>query len=280
MLRPVLFISFLSIFAAANAQHLRWRPADDQGSYRCIYGEIDVVSTAPTTYFCGCNWWPSAPAGGYTGIQDVDGRKHLMIFSVWDTAADLHSAPVERGDARAQLSRFGGEGEGGKTLLPYSWQLNRTYRFFIVKRQDEVNNRTLASAYFYDDFQDRWVYDATIASPNNGDKAVKGFGGDMNAFLENWSGADKNAPRLALYRLWVGTTPDDLVKVTDATGNGTWGTYGNSYFLASGNPQPLLNFINSGDKPSAWGTTDHLGVPDEKLSPDLLGALKSLFAGN
>lgn len=279
MLRPMLSATLLlGAFAGANAQHLWWHPADDQGSYRCIYGEIDVLATGPTTYFCGCNWWPGAPAGGYTGIQQLEDGKHLMIFSIWDTTPDLHSVAIGKGDPRTELTRFGGEGEGGRTILQYDWQPNKTYRYFIVKRQDEANNQTLATAYFYDDYLDRWVYEATIASPNNGDKAVQGFGGSMNAFLENFGGKYKEAPRLALYRLWVGATPDNLVEVTNATGDGTWGTLGGSYFLASGGGQSLADFItNSPDH--GWGRTDPLTVPEEKLSTKLLQSLKSLFAG-
>ncbi len=267
----------------ARAQHLAgliWRPKDDQGSYRCIYGEIQVLATANSTYYCGCNWWPSCPAGGYTGIQDIDGLKHLMIFSIWDTTSDLHTVAVDQGDPRAELSRFGGEGEGGKTLLPYHWELGKTYRYFILKRQDDANKRTLASSFFYDDGLGQWVYEATIASPDNGDKCIKGFGGMMNAFLENFGKTDKSIPRLALYRLWVGTTPDNLTCVTEANGSGLWGTLNDWFFLGGGDDATVKGLINGfieGNAQPAFGAQGRLSIGDRKVQPEFLRPLKRLL---
>jgi hypothetical protein len=270
----------LGFVGAAHAQYLFWRPKDDQGSYRCVYGEITVLATAPTTYFCGLNWWPSCPAGGYTGIQDIDGAKHAMIFSIWDTTSELHSAAVEEGDPRTVLSRFGGEGEGGKSMLPYNWQVGKTYRFFVFKRQDKAFNRTLASTYFFDDELGRWVYEATIASPNNGDKCVAGFGGMLNAFVENWSGQDKSAPRIATYRLWVGTTPANLTPVTEADGKGMWGVLNDSFYLASGDPSVAMGLVDSaviGDGIAVRGADKRLSVSARAVPLSLVKTLQTLL---
>ena len=45
----------------ASAQHLWWDLAG-QGKGTCIYGEITVLATQPTTYYCGANWHPGEPA--------------------------------------------------------------------------------------------------------------------------------------------------------------------------------------------------------------------------
>lgn len=270
-------LMLLRLMGAVHAQALIWRPKDDQGSYRCIYGEITVLATAPKTYYCGCNWWPSCPAGGYTGIQDL-GAKHAMIFSIWDTSAEMHTVAVDQGDPRTELSRFGGEGEGGKSMLAYNWRLGQTYRYFVFKRQDEEHKCTLASTFFYDDELGRWVYEATIASPDNGDKCIKGFGGMMNAFLENFGGQDKDVPRLAAYRLWVGTTPDNLTCVTEANGNGhgMWGVVNDSFFLASGDEATVRGLVNGGQTSSGepvWGAAARLQVSDTKISREIVKAL-------
>lgn len=272
----------LGLAGVASAQHLSdlvWRPKDDQGSYRILYGEIDVLATAPSTYFCGINWWPSCPAGGYTGIQDL-GTKHAMIFSIWDTSADLHTVATEAGDPRTELSRFGGEGEGGKSMLNYNWRLGKTYRYVIYKRQDAAKKNTLASAYFYDDGLDRWVYEATIVAPNNGDKCILGFGGYMNAFLENFGHTDANVPRLALYRMWMGTTPDNLTRVTAANGHGMYGTLNDSFFLAAGEKsvvEGLVNGSQSGAVEPVFGQGEWMNVSDRKLPADLIKSLKRVL---
>src|SRR5580658_8241250 len=92
--------ALLAVLPSANAQHLLWRYPQRPGGYTCVYGEITVLATNKTTYYCGSNWWPGNPAGGYAGIQDVSdapkfmcwpmgSNDHLMIFSIWDTAPGL-----------------------------------------------------------------------------------------------------------------------------------------------------------------------------------------------
>ena len=257
-----------------------WQPSPNDGHYRCLYGEIQVLSTAPTTYYCGCNWWPGAAAGGYTGIQDNGGARRVMIFSVWDTSATEHTVAVTAGDARTVLHRFGGEGEGGQSILPYQWQLGETYRFMVVKKQDAASDSTMASTFFYDAGRKKWVYEATIQSPNGGKKSVAGFGGMLNAFLENYGGRDKQAPRLARYRLWVGTTPGDLSFVSSARGDGHWGTLGDWFYLASGNEdewRAIGRTTPEGGEPSAGGG-EAMSIPGGVAPMDSVGELERLFA--
>lgn len=51
----------------AEAQHLWWS-IEKQGSATCLYGEITVFATHPSIYYCGANWHPGEPAGGYCGM--------------------------------------------------------------------------------------------------------------------------------------------------------------------------------------------------------------------
>ncbi|HTQ10334.1 MAG TPA: DUF3472 domain-containing protein [Fimbriimonadaceae bacterium] len=263
----------------ASAQHLIWKYQPSSTGYTCLYGEIQPIATNKTIYFCGCNWWPGAAAGGYTGIQDPGGGRHNMIFSIWDTSKDLHPKTIAQ-DERTQANRFGGEGEGAHTHLDYDWQLGKTYQFYAVKRQDASGANTLCTVYFYDDGLKKWVSEATIASPNNGQESVKTFGGMLNSFLENWSGQEREKPKLCLYRLWLGTKPSDLTEVTESSGDGKWGVLNHSFYLAEGEDaslDPILQATRTSEQDQTIGAHDALscGVA-QPLSPRLVRQLEKL----
>lgn len=222
--------------AAAQAQHLWWHAPTADHPYTAIYGEIQVLATNKTIYYCGCNWWPGAPAGGYTGIQDPGGGRHNMIFSIWDTSPTLHPEVVQA-DPRTVYNRFGGEGTGAHTHLDYAWPLDKTYRFYATK--STTGSSTYTRLYFYDELLGTWVHEATIANPTNGNVSVTSFGGGLNAFLENWSGEERAKPKLALYRLWIGTNPHDLVNITEGAGDGKWGVLDDTFYLAEGDADAL-----------------------------------------
>ena len=65
------------------------------------------------------------------------------------------------------------------------------------------------------------------------------LGGGMNSFLENFSGRDREVPKLALYRLWLGTSVDKMKCLTRAVGDGKWGQLHGAYFLAEGDDAKL-----------------------------------------
>lgn len=265
--------------AHAESTYLHWQAAPIPVNYTCIYGEIDVLATAPGTYFCGCNWWPGAEAGGYTGIQQLSEGPHVMIFSIWDSAPGLLSQPVDwaRGTT---AGRFGGEGVGARTIRNYNWRVGRTYRYFCIKKQ--AGSVTLTSAYYFDDEVNKWVYTATIASPNmEGHGGIGGFGGGLNAFVENFSGGNKDNPRLALYRLWMGTSVSELSEVTSASGAGAWGVLRDSFYIGFGDPTSVDMLINreSGDSQATRGGSEWLHVSQRKLPPELLKQLEQLARG-
>jgi len=284
MTRTVLVGACLATFIAAagyaGAQHLFWMPPAPDAKYTCLYGEIEVLATGPTIYYCGCNWWPGNPAGGYCGIQDAGGGRRLMIFSVWDTSPTLHPI-VTQADPRTKYNRFGGEGEGAHTHMDYDWQLGRTFRYYVRKEPDRTGANTLTRMYFYDDEAHKWVHEATIASPNDGHASVPTFGGMLNAFLENWSGQSRAIPKLALYRLWVGTSPKNLTNVTDARGDGTWGVLNDTFFLAEGDASALADIIREKRKDGlrfiqGEGAHTVLHVTPRRVSPRVVRELEHL----
>ena len=244
---PVKFVNakYFSLFLAgallsggrAAAQHLWWNLAG-QGGGTCLYGEITVLATHPTTYYCGANWHPGEPAGGYCGIQHNGPLERRTIFSVWDTSPKLHPVVSEAGP-QTVFGRFGGEGEGGHTHALWNWNTNEIFQFFVRKQPGAQPDTTDARYYIYDRGGKKWLHLATITSPNGGQRCVATLGGGVNSFLENFSGQDVSAPRLALYRLWLGPDVENLKCLTQAAGDGSWGELHDAYFLASGGASEL-----------------------------------------
>jgi hypothetical protein len=228
----------LGLFAPASAlaQHLWWN-LEGQKDATCLYGEITVLATAPCIYYCGANWHPGEPAGGYCGIQHNSETERRTIFSIWDTTATLHPK-VTAADPKTIFNRFGGEGEGAHTHMVWPWNIGDTFQFFVRKQQGK-GDTTDTRYYIYDRSQKKWLHSATISNPNGGKASVATIGGGLNSFLENFAGKDKEVPKLALYRLWLGNSLDSMKCLTRAQGDGTWGQFHDCYFLAEGDPAAL-----------------------------------------
>jgi hypothetical protein len=266
----------------AHAQHLWW----DVKAYpdaTCLYGEITVLATHHAIYYCGANWHPGEPAGGYCGIQHNSAKERRTIFSIWDTSPQLHPS-VSEADAQTIFNRFGGEGEGAHTHMRWNWQSAETFQFFVQKQPGQEPDTTAARYYVFDRNDQQWRHSATIVSPNGDDKARKSVstvGGGLASFLENFAGRDADVPKLALYRLWVGTSPDKLVCLTVARGDGQWGTLHDAYFLAEGNREQLDRVFDALRErygaPRFGKQGERLDpISDRPLSRELIAALKAL----
>ena len=280
-MKPLRLLSLVALAAApfAQAQHLIWI-AGDGGKKptpaTCLYGEIEVLATGPTIYYCGCNWWPGNPAGGYTGIQDAGEGRKLTIFSIWDTSPTLHPETVQA-DPRTVHNRFGGEGEGQHTHLDYNWPMKKLFRYYVTKEQDAAKANTLTRMYFYDEGLNKWVLEATISSPNNGSQSVETFGGMLNSFLENWSGEKREVPKLAIYRLWIGDSPSKMENLCQVQGDAKWGVLGGDFYLAEGDDDALAPIFQATGKPRTVGK-DHspLTVKPRTLSKRTIKELEGL----
>lgn len=221
----------------AQAQHLWWN-LEGQKDATCAYGEITVLATHPNIYYCGVTWHPGEPAGGYCGIQHNGGTERRTIFSIWDTSPTLHPT-VTYADPKTEHNRFGGEGTGGHTHMLWAWKVGETFHFFVRKRPGKEPDTTDTQYFIYDPRPGAWLHVATITNPNGGFKSVSTIGGGMNSFLENFAGKDREAPKLALYRLWIGPSANKLKCLTRSGGDATWGELGDAYFLAEGYPAQL-----------------------------------------
>jgi hypothetical protein len=269
----------LLLCATAQAQHLWWQ-LGGQKNATCLYGEITVLATAPHIYYCGANWHPGEPAGGYCGIQHNSDTERRTIFSIWDTSPELHPE-VTAADARTVYSRFGGEGTGAHTHMLWPWNVGDTFQFF-VRKQPGQGDTTDTRYYVYDRIQKSWLHSATISSPNGGKACVASIGGGLNSFLENFAGKDRAVPKLALYRLWLGPNVDAMKCLTRAGGDGTWGQLNGTYFLAEGDPAALNDLFGQLNQkgfglPAMGEKGKRLEpIPDTPVPGEVIAALKKL----
>src|SRR5689334_12209619 len=71
---------------ACRSVHLQYKsPAGT-----AFYNEVTVDQSAPGTYFCVCGF-----NHGYFGIQQIDDKKKVGIFSVWDPGKQDNPNEVE-----------------------------------------------------------------------------------------------------------------------------------------------------------------------------------------
>jgi len=268
--------------AKVEAQHLWW-DREKQDDAACLYGEITVLATHPGIYYCGANWHPGEPAGGYCGIQHNGVKERRTIFSIWDTAAKLHPKVMEA-DSKTIFDRFGNEGEGAHTHMLWNWQVGKTFQFFVHKQPGSDGKTTEARYYIFDHETKAWLHSATIISPNGdkkSEKSVETIGGGLNSFLENFDGKDKAVPKLALYRLWLGTDVENMKCLTRAGGDGVWGKLHDAYFLAEGGKKELDTMFDGFKKQygaPVFGEKGHKLDPisDKPVPPEVVKALKNL----
>ena len=269
----------LTFSANVQAQRLWW-DLQGQNDATCLYGEITVLATHPGIYYCGANWHPGEPAGGYCGIQHIGRQERQTIFSIWDTSPDLHPK-VTAADPRTIFGLFDGEGAGAHTHMPWPWNLGSPFQFFVHKLPGKTPDTTDTSYYIYDRFQKSWLHSATIANPNDGKKSVATIGGGLNSFLENFTGEDRAVPKLALYRLWLGPSVEKMKCLTRADGDGIWGQFRDAYFLAEGDPAALNDVFARWKKKYGQPVMGEVGknlgpISDIRLANKLIVGLKKL----
>jgi hypothetical protein len=286
-----LLVVALAVPRAAQAQHLGW-PLEVNGRpmqrVTFLYGEMEVLASGPGAYFCGAGWY-----GAYSGIQEPFNLPKLTIFSVWDTSPKLHPRVVQADD-RTVYKRFGGEGTGAHSHLNYPWEIGKVFKFALTKETETSGANTLITYYFFDDYLNRWVLEATISSPTDNKDWVRYFVGPY-AFLENWTGQGRETPRLCLFRLWAGASPTSLIFLRKATGDGSpavlkgtsiaagWGVLNNSFYLAQASDASALEELLAKQPKTAGsvlplikGGKAPLFVPTSKLSDGTIAALKAL----
>ncbi|KKX49846.1 DUF3472 domain-containing protein [Sphingobacterium sp. IITKGP-BTPF85] len=125
------------------------------------------------------------------GLQDTPdlryGTSNIMLASLWDkNTATNNLAFYSYLDSKTIASRFGGEGDGQKTLNPYNWTLNTWYNMVI--RSWKENGKIYIANFVQDLSTGKWLHTSTI-----GREASAGYlGSGTGTFLENWVGDNPN----------------------------------------------------------------------------------------
>ncbi len=217
-----------------------------QGSYACLLG-FD---------------------GGYAGVQELSDGRHVAIFSVWEPGKMSFSAREKDVDHAIRteclysgegvhVSRFGGEGTGGKSMMLYPWELGKPITMAVHARpQGEL--RTAYTCWVWNEMENAWFRMATFSSLV-GDN-TKGL---MNpySFLEDFrrNVTSRDHVRVARFNrmwCWNGTkwsTADKARFSADANTLQTIdaGPAANGYWLATGGATvnrtvKLWDFITAG----------------------------------
>ena len=135
-MKHLLFLLALSKFAAAAEPraacsiHFAW-PAPPA---LWFYNEATVRESTRGSYFMVCGW-----NTGYFGIQELGDGKKVAIFSVWDPAKgnNPNNVPLEQcvevlhEGKDVTVSRFGGEGTGGKSMMSFDWKIGEKVRCLV-----------------------------------------------------------------------------------------------------------------------------------------------------
>jgi hypothetical protein len=252
-----------------------------------IYGEVDIIASAPGMYFCPFEWDAGEPAGGYCGPQEQSVGNNNLLCTIWDESVTppIQTTCVQYDPGCSFAGRLTGEGQGSTASLPYLWQTGEVFKFALTKVPDSTGQNTLTTYYYYDIYQKAWLLMAQFSSPNTTYSRVAYFHG-INAFVENFGSANKAIPKLARFRLWAGSAPDNLALLTKAYGEYPWGVLNGSFYIANGADIQVINaliekqLVVKGDM-MAWqqgqlGSQNALTVPNQKLSADTIAALKAL----
>jgi hypothetical protein len=237
---------------AARSVHLAY----DAPEGTSFYTEMTVEQSQPGSYFMACGF-----SQGYFGIQELNERgDKIVIFSVWDPGAQNNPNEVAeekrvkvlyQGDG-VQVSRFGNEGTGGKSIFPYSWETGKRYRFFVTSKVEQ--DRTTFSGYFYINETNQWKHLVSFQTITGG-KNLSGYYSFIEDFRRDFTSA--TLVRKARYgNGWVKTPSGCWVALTRArfTADDTpvtnidAGIIANDFFLQNGsntkNNTPLLSYIN------------------------------------
>lgn len=231
LLQPVSFFALVALlpFAtradeklaglACRSVHLGWSaPAGT-----AFYNEVIVDKSAPGTYFCVCGF-----NHGYFGIQQIDDKKKVAIFSVWDpgkqndpkSVAEKDRVKLLYNDPDVRVKRFGGEGTGGQSFLDLDWQDGETYRLMVsCERQDD---RTAYTGWLFMNEKKEWKKLVTFSTLTKDEKL-----GGYYSFVEDFRRNKVSATQARTARFgnaWVFTAEKK------------WQPVNRARFTADGNP--------------------------------------------
>ena len=193
-----------------------------------FYTELTVDESAAGSYFMACGF-----DAGYFGIQQLDAKRKVVIFSVWDpgdqndpnqVAEDQRVKLVHQGEG-VRIGRFGNEGTGGQSFLDFAWKLGQKYRFAVTARV--VGDRTEFAGHFYLPDEQKWQHMVTFSTLAKG-RRLRGYYSFIEDFRRNKISATE--PRRAHFGDgWIYTT------------TGKWQPLARAQFTADSNPATNIN---------------------------------------
>ena len=234
---------------AARFVHLFYKAPDSV----LFYNEVKVEQSQKDSYFATCGF-----SHGYFGIQERKKDK-IVIFSVWDIGEQDNPDSVQQDkrvkvlykDEDVNVSSFGNEGTGGKSIFKYDWQPGQTYKFLVSAKNTGV--WTEYSGYFYLNEEKRWKHLVTFSTITDGD-VLKGY----YSFVEDFRRDVKSVQEMRRAQYgngWVKTAEGQWISLTRATFtanssplmNIDAGVVDNNFYLQTGgsteNTTPLYSKI-------------------------------------
>lgn len=220
-----------------------------------FYTELTVDQSAAGSYFMACGF-----DAGYFGIQQLDGRRKVVIFSVWDpgeqndpnqVAEEQRVKLVHQGEG-VRIGRFGNEGTGGQSFLDFDWKVGQKYRFAVTARV--VGDRTEFAGHFYLPAEQKWLHMVTFSTLAKG-RRLRGYYSFIEDFRRNKVSATE--PRRAHFG-------DGWIYTVD----GKWQPLSVARFTGDSNPAMNINAEVDGQQflLATGGETKNSGVKlNEKM---------------
>jgi len=226
------------------------------------YSSLTVMESSKCSYFCTNGF-----AGGYFGIQQR-GKDKVVIFSLWD-----HQTKAEAvySGAGVQVSHFGGEGTGVKTILKHEWS-NFTTNHFLLEAKP-ADKKTVYTAWFYRYDLNAWFKMASIQNTmKNNNPYVYGF----YSFVEDYSGSGEqrvsiNGPTwMKSSAGWVQSNKIDSSSTDRTAKNKRIFQMGQYAGMATGgpdypNPDISSHNLEGGDFPCILAKVPGIEIDDENL---------------
>lgn len=238
----------------ARSVHLHYNHGSKTSKVFYIEGTIRKAYIGTYVCFIGFN-------AGYCGLQRLRNGAHYAIFSIWEPSDpfDFSANPdVVKESSRTrnlyysegvEVSRFGGEGTGGKSMMPLDWKEGETVRMAISCGKDG-DLRTAYTCWIYIDEMKAWFRMATFSSlVGEGKPEISNAYSFVEDFLRNVESRDH--VRVAEFsRLWA----------YDGT---SWHSSSSARFSADSN---ALTNIDAGPSPAGFwmatgGKTENKTVP-------------------
>jgi len=261
---------------AARSVHA-WHPAP---AAEWMYGEVSVEKSVNGSYFCAIGF-----SCGYCGIQQLYDGSKVAIFSVWDPGNPFDfGAKADSVDEKIRtknlyagegvtIGRFGGEGTGGKSMMPFDWKIGETYRFAVNVRRDG-QNRAAFTGYVYRNGS--WFKIATFSTlQTKGDPAIR----NVYSFVEDFRRTEES--RMQVRRA-------SFLNFFAKPVGGEWMAVEDGRFTADGNKIMTVDaeIVPNGFTLTTGGTTENSHVrlfSEMKTSvgprPDQCGELDALEGG-